>query len=309
MNPLQPYEDWVVRNSGLVEKLEGLAHTLFFLSPTRVRDSDFSTERMYAAVNLVTLYHEHIRHKRSVSSSRLCGVKLMSLRAIQLCEVAIEMGAIVAVGHSKTKWRMIMAVEVLKMLIRWAILNERGGRMIIEQAAKDPADGLTGSSKPATNPLDAMSAKRFGDTQQLVGKRSGITIRSRASKAAAGKPPSELIAEALYTTRPVAYLALYLQCDKMSWKPWFVSLAMDLVQLQLRGTPNSTQDQEEVTRRRSSLMYYLLRDPIYDKFTKPLLAAMHLRLFNKIPLIASISDLAMGIFQSMNALHFYKAMS
>ena len=69
---------------------------------------------MYAAVNLVTLYHEHIRHKRCVSSSRLCGVKLMLLRAIQLCEVAIEMGAIVAVGHSKTKWRMIMAVEALK---------------------------------------------------------------------------------------------------------------------------------------------------------------------------------------------------
>ena len=59
---------------------------------------------------------------------------------------------------------------------------------------------------------------------------------------------------------------------------------MDLVQLQLRGTPNSTQDQEvlvcsvdrylskrtmqEVQRRRSSLMYYLLRDPIYDKYTK-----------------------------------------
>ena len=146
-----------------------------------------------------------------------------------------------------------------------------------------------------------MSAKRFGDTEQLVGKRSGITIRSRASKAAAGRTPSELIAEALYTTRPVAYCTschLPLLCWLTGWLQWpytcsvtrcLGSLGSSAWQWTwcscssaghqtarkikrylsaLLTVTLSKWTMQEVQRRRSSLMYYLLRDPIYDKYTK-----------------------------------------
>lgn len=43
--------------------------------------------------------------------------------------------------------------------------------------------------------------------------------------------------------------------------------------------------------------------------TKPLLAMFHLRLFSKIPLINAFSELLLGISDSMNSLHFYKAAS
>lgn len=308
---MQRYEEWMVRNNGLVGKFEWLAHQLFFLSPTRVRDSDFKTESLLTGVTLVSLYHEHVRHKHNISAERLGGIKLMMLRAIQAAEVMIEMGAIAVVGHTKSKWRCILAVEIVKMMLRFGILNERQGCMIIEQTAQDPGD--FGSSKPALDPLQKMANKRFGESaQQVVGRRSGVMFRSKSKRTqpqAANKLTPELAAEILYILRPVAYLLLYLRFPKTSWTPWIIPLVMDLIQLQLHRDPKSSIEKEEMVRRRGNIAYYLLRDPIYAKFTRPLAAMLHLRLFNKIPLVNAISDLLLGIADSMNALHFYKACS
>eukprot|EP00658_Telonema_sp_P-2_P054729 TRINITY_DN43532_c0_g1_i2.p1 TRINITY_DN43532_c0_g1~~TRINITY_DN43532_c0_g1_i2.p1 ORF type:complete len:121 (+),score=31.31 TRINITY_DN43532_c0_g1_i2:137-499(+) len=112
-----------------------------------------------------------------------------------------------------------------------------------------------------------------------------------------------------YMARPVVYLLVAVRCQKSSWAPWLISLGMDVLQLQLRMAAGvkGQQELEELTRRRSDMAYYLLRDPIYKRFTKPLMTLLHLRILNKIPLINAISDLCLGIFESMNSLHFYKA--
>ncbi len=56
----------MVNNSGLVESIEATAHSIVMLSPSRVRDSEVRSEAVYTAINLLSLYHEHIRAKHGV---------------------------------------------------------------------------------------------------------------------------------------------------------------------------------------------------------------------------------------------------
>lgn len=307
---MQRYENWVVANNGLVEKLEGLCHTLFFLSPTRVRDSEIRSESMYTGVNLLSLYHEHIRHKHGIGTGRLGGVTLTALRAVQMVEVMAEMAGIIVLGHGRAKWRLILAIELLKMGLRAILLRERRGAMLIEQVGRDPSD-FSSQAKPA-DPFQTIEQQRGGQTQQVVGRRSGVCFRTRSGGTQGQRgSQQELLAELLHMSRPVVYLLACLKAQKSAWWPWVLSLAMDLLQLRLRHAegPRSALEAEEVSRRRGDLQYYLLRDPVYKSFTKPLATLVHLRVLSKIPLIGAISELFLGISESMNALHFYKAAS
>lgn len=57
--------------------------------------------------------------------------------------------------------------------------------------------------------------------------------------------------------------------DENEWKPWLVSLCIDLLARTARSMqPSSSLEQDEYKRRDYLLLYYLLRGPIYNLFTR-----------------------------------------
>lgn len=202
-----------------------------------------------------------------------------------------------------------MLIEAIKALLRASILCERNGSMIIEQAVQEI--GLGGKEQKPDNPLQILDQRRFGKTFQVKGSRSGVTFRSARRGVSAGAPrlQPEMVAEVLHILRPVIYLIAYLKFKRNSWIPWLLSLFVDLARMSLSSEPRNPLEDEELQRRRSDMMYYFLRDPVYNKFTKPFMNAVHQRIFSKIPLINAISDLLVGVCESMNAMHFYKSAS
>lgn len=57
--------------------------------------------------------------------------------------------------------------------------------------------------------------------------------------------------------------------ESITWKPWLVSLCIDLVSMVASKTqPQSPLESDELKRRNYLLLYYLLRGPMYTKVTR-----------------------------------------
>ncbi|XP_011409059.1 PREDICTED: peroxisomal membrane protein PEX16-like [Amphimedon queenslandica] len=78
--------------------------------------------------------------------------------------------------------------------------------------------------------------------------------------------------------------------QESSWKPWLVSLAMDVISLHLHGglVHFKTSEPSEMLRRRLVLLLYLLRSPFYEKHTKALLFAFLQYIASHVPLTSWI---------------------
>ena len=107
--------------------------------------------------------------------------------------------------------------------------------------------------------------------------------------------------EVLHILRPLVYVSLLRRWGLRSWRPWALSLAVDLasrrlcdaatqrsrtaaaraaaspavqgtsmtVLYRLQGLRFTEPEREELARRRAALLYYLLRDPLFARRTRP----------------------------------------
>jgi len=79
------------------------------------------------------------------------------------------------------------------------------------------------------------------------------------------------LAEVLYIVRPVVYVFTYVHygMDDNNWKPFYVSLSMDVAsQLLHLSRQCSDRSKQELRRRRLYWVMYLLRAPFFHKFVK-----------------------------------------
>ena len=107
----------------------------------------------------------------------------------------------------------------------------------------------------------------------------------------------------LHIIRPFVYIFLVMKHGKKSWVPIQISLAMDLliiflVFLKLIGAEKlRTIERRDLTRRNiTSLLKYLIRDPIYENFT--------LKVLQKIFGFLRIPNALFGILLSV--LNYYR---
>lgn len=81
---------------------------------------------------------------------------------------------------------------------------------------------------------------------------------------------TEKTAELAYILRPLAHLSSMFVFGESSWKPWLLSLAIDVSsihQLQSKKVLHK-RERDEMMRRKASLLIYLLRSPFYDNYSK-----------------------------------------
>lgn len=152
-------------------------------------------------------------------------------------------------------------------------------------------------------------AREQMDAISFTLKRSGKIIRKISSsppiKMRNWKPPErlscgnnqtveqalarrQLVAETIYILKPIAHLASLGICSNRSWKPWVLSLVMDLTSLHLYKTCSRknalTQKQKlQLSRRCVVLLLYLLRSPFYDRHSKDVLNAFLTSMSKNVP--------------------------
>ncbi|KAF9911253.1 Peroxisomal membrane protein pex16 [Lobosporangium transversale] len=123
------------------------------------------------------------------------------------------------------------------------------------------------------------------------------------------------VGEYLFILRPLIYVLAMRKYGQKSWYPWFLSLTIELVsrtsirhflktsRANGRATPL---EKDEMKRRLWLLLYYVLRSPFYDQFTKE-------RLHNfcestsKKPLISLVGGIVRDYQPLWESVYFYTA--
>ncbi|RKP03702.1 hypothetical protein CXG81DRAFT_9150 [Caulochytrium protostelioides] len=152
------------------------------------------------------------------------------------------------------------------------------------------ADGADGA-----DPLDAYMATR------ALPDATRSPLRLLPSLAADRR---RLQAEYAYLLRPVIYVLMIMRYGRRSWKPWLLSLTRWILSLiRLRGLRIRMRrdiaplESQEYKKRLWLLLYYFLRMPLYDVYTKPRLDRFANALSTK-PLLSLFS----GLFQDYQPL-------
>lgn len=114
------------------------------------------------------------------------------------------------------------------------------------------------------------------------------------------------LAEILNITRPYIYCFAQIYYNQMSWKPYFISLFIDILRLVLQSCikfTNSAELQEFRRRNKDLIMNYVLRNPFYAEILrKRMIDPLLDRLFPKLPIVKKIIIYAIEIRSSLSFL-------
>lgn len=265
------------------------------------------------------------------------------LTVLQYAEVFLEMSAAKYWGDNG-RWVLIVALQITKAVLRLMSLwvNKSGIQPSPPLPALDRDALIQTQYKTSTakelnefeENLETESETINGSTYSL--KRSGRLMR----KLSAAPPmnfrswkvpkehgalqddnhnnrltmytptvlsPQRMWAETLYVTRPLAHLLTMYLFGVNSWKPWVISGGIDISSLCMMGDTENLNPHEksEVKKRTIMLLYYLLRSPFYDQYSKMKILFTLSMLAENIPLVGIILRPLIQYLPTWQRIYFY----
>jgi peroxin-16 len=164
-------------------------------------------------------------------------------------------------------------------------------------------------------------------------EREALISQSHASKLV-------IAGELLHILRPVVYVLALRRWGRQSWIPWSISLSLEIASSRLTSTgakasqnaakqascdPALTgtalsvlfamqgihwrrDEADELTRRKLLMLFSLLRDPFFARFTRPAIKRWQGRI-TKLPLLGGIFDKALEVLVGLQKYYTYTAAS
>ncbi|ESK97918.1 peroxisomal membrane protein pex16 (peroxin-16) [Moniliophthora roreri MCA 2997] len=359
---LASYESFLLSNVSTISTLESSLRSLSWFLPGRFKDAELASEALSASLNMMSMYHDtllarlvktdpnirallpssmHTRFTRAWADKD-CRYKWIAriLEIIRFTELVVEMGLRRRLSN-RSRWRGIVLLEILKALLRLALLRITKRPLLsppIPEREIDPttlppdsystsstlAPSSTSASPPKTpdhlknnkvplppHPLLTTPPTPRADTSvedYLLPK--ALTTASVKSPTVLIRPLSssrEWLAEILYTLRPLVYASM-LAYDRRSKRPLVAALALELLSRSLRRDPPSSAalERSEYARRDRELFWYLFRGSIWDSYTKPKLEALADRASNT-PLLSLFGTLMKDWIPLLDEYYYYTA--
>ncbi|CAG8441496.1 13517_t:CDS:2 [Ambispora gerdemannii] len=153
MNLFQKYDAAIVKNASQINSIESSLRMLTYVLPGRFEDSEFASEALFAALNLIGLYHDsilvraatanlppakrptpspHNRYTRYwINSSKVYQNAAFLLTLLQCTDVLMEMGIQKKYGKD-VKWKFITAIEAIKTICRFVLLYRTRRRIVVQ---------------------------------------------------------------------------------------------------------------------------------------------------------------------------------
>ncbi|KAJ1644942.1 hypothetical protein J3B02_000180 [Coemansia erecta] len=279
-------------------------------------------------------------HGRLSQKSEVYHATALLLSGLQFSEKLVEMVVVKKLGE-KLRWKVVSWIEIIKVVLRLNLLQLSGRRMVTGTvvperlvdpanlgAAKKPVDGL----QQAAQWKGGRSGLRFTPVREILDKSEGnaslsgfVTGEVRNPEAVA--PAKTLIrryralglaGELLFILRPLIYVLGIRKMGKRDWRPWALSLLIELFSRQMirtdlhadrRGSSAATKhtvETDELSRRKWLLLYYLLRSPFFDRFTESRLTRVAEWCNNK-PLLSLLGSLIQDYQPLWQQYYFYTA--
>ncbi|CAG8665897.1 5301_t:CDS:2 [Dentiscutata erythropus] len=203
---LKKYDDLILNNASQISSIESSLRTLTYVLPGRFADAEFASETLFAALNLIGLYHDsilaraaenlppsikpspspHNRYTRFwINSSKTYQHASLALTFLQYTDVLLEMGVQKKWGK-EVKWKLISMIELIKVVCRIILLYKTQERTVIEPTV--PRREIDPSVFPSTSNDDVLSHREQGESDTWVGKYTNrvhdsiSVVRSQHSK-------------------------------------------------------------------------------------------------------------------------------
>ena len=232
---------------------------------------------------------------------------LLWLTVVEYLEVFIELGASRLWGEAG-KWIIVVILQIAKAALRFILLFkyksgvqrtplipplDRSNLVKREEAVDEDATNSGSGEEQEEAQLEEESEQTDIVPTGSVwrGARSGRVVRSLSATSTGSsrswKLPKEnseskraiqptdlsnrrLFAESLYISRPLIHITSMFVFGQASWKPWLLSCGVDVTSLAIMGDSSDFNEEEksELSRRTLLLLFYLLRSPFYDTYSK-----------------------------------------
>ena len=337
------YKRWVRKHAEVLSVIDTALATVTWLLPNRFSENEFTLEGIHTVANLISVFHESILNEANDRAPAGAQELTLALNALQQVEVLVELYAL----HSRkdiNRYDALLIVESLKALVRLAIYRVSDRRLLLHGGAEGMFDQKTTTSSSssfrrlskANTVLRAFQAFRES-RQPPVSDEVLRQIESRVEQTNCMAYKLLFAGEMCHVLRPVVYVASLRIWGLKSWKPWLISLAVELLSAEAtrsawtssndvalgaaRDLTSSTgsgiaglyakqgirwgpRDLDEITRRKLLLMYYLLRDPLFGRTTRPALQAC-VRATSRIPLLSSLISLPVSLVEGIQRYYSY----
>ena len=230
---------------------------------------------------------------------------LLWLTVVEYLEVFIELGASRLWGEAG-KWIIVVILQIAKAALRFVLLFkyksgvqrtplipplDRSNFVKREEAVDEDATNAGEELEEAQPEEEGEQIDAVPTGSVWRGSRSGRLVRSLSATSSSSSrswklPPKtsesqkaiqptdlsnrRLFAESLYISRPLIHITSMFVFGQASWKPWLLSCGVDVTSLALMGDSSDFNEEEksELSRRTLLLLFYLLRSPFYDTYSK-----------------------------------------
>ncbi|KAJ2745266.1 hypothetical protein GGI20_002289 [Coemansia sp. BCRC 34301] len=287
-------------------------------------------------------------HGKLAQESDLYRLAAYLLSALQFSEKLVEMLVVKKMGEG-LRWKVVSLVEVAKVVLRLNLLQLSGQRMVagsvVPERLVDPS-GLGAARKSVFEATTLSAATAGNGSMPWRGERSGLKFKSvrdilaksegsatlsgyvtsEAREAERVAPAQSLVrrygplglgGELLFILRPLIYVIGIRKMGKSDWRPWALSLLIELASRQMirtdlhadKSTPaERTVERDELSRRKWLFLYYLLRSPFFDRFTESRLTHIAEWCNNK-PLLSLLGSLIQDYQPLWQNYYFYTSAS
>lgn len=303
----------VIDDPEKVAKLESALSITSFILPGSFKSSDVVSEFVYFATKMLALLHDLIYRRKFAQIHEFLWTDKTYLESIltviEYTEAFLEIGATRLWGEPG-KWLLTFTLQILKATLKIVLLfyynsgmqNSPSLAFVREkvQHEKMPREAQTEEEAMELAWKEvSLSAKKC---EIWSGRRSGRAVRSLNSaplkgfrdwklpkkqaaedeqgvsyfKRSTDLKPTEKFAELAYILKPISHLLTMFACGENSWKPWLLSLAIDLSSLHHLQSKQTLHkhERDEILRRKATLLIYLLRSPFYDNYSKSKISSL-----------------------------------
>ncbi|XP_068755367.1 peroxisomal membrane protein PEX16-like [Montipora capricornis] len=267
---------------------------------------------------------------------------LLWLTVLEYLEVFIELGASRIWGEAG-KWIIVVVLQIAKAALRFVLLFKHSSGIqrtplipLLDRSKllngeenvghQNLTDETGVGEEQAVSSADITNTPQSGPTWR--GVRSGRLMRSLnatpndpvrswrlpkdPSKAKKALEPTNLssqrmLAESLYISRPLLHISSMFLFGQASWRPWLISCGVDVASLALVGNPGDLNEDEkaELSRRTLLLLFYLLRSPFYDNYSKTRILVCLRFMSDTIPGVSFILNPLLDYLPTWQKIYFY----
>lgn len=264
------------------------------------------------------------------------------LTVVEYLEVFIELGACRLWGEVG-KWIIVLVLQIAKAALRFALLFKYNSG--VQRTPLIPPLDRSNLVKHSEEADEEMLANGARDRKEQVGPsedrdsiahegptwrgaRSGRLMRSLNATPSEGArswripkdthetkraiQPTDLssrrlFAESLYISRPLLHISSMFLFGQASWKPWLISCGVDVTSLALMGDLSDLNEEEksELSRRTLLLLFYLLRSPFYDNYSKTRILSLLKFMNDTIPGISFVLSPLVDYLPTWQKIYFY----